>query len=72
MSEPDNAPVRCMFLPLEQQGLLVPSTGVAEIIGFAPPRQVEGMPAWLTGYMSWRGVENSIDVNGSGTWSVDS
>ena len=46
-----------MFLPLEQQGLLVPSTGVAEIIGFAPPRQVEEMPAWLTGYISWRGVE---------------
>ena len=53
----DAPPVRCMYLPLDDYGLLVPSTGVAEIVGLSPSRQTETMPAWATGYMSWRGID---------------
>ncbi len=57
MPDYDDAPVRCMFLPFVGKGLLVPSTGVAEIVGLSPPNEVENGPAWLTGLMSWRGLD---------------
>ncbi|MEM7406740.1 MAG: chemotaxis protein CheW [Pseudomonadota bacterium] len=57
MSTDDTQPVRCMFLPLSDRGLLVPSTGVAEIVGMSPPRPIDAAPPWLLGYMSWRGVD---------------
>lgn len=57
MSTADAQPVRCMFLPLSDRGLLVPSTGVAEIVGLSPPRPIDASPGWLLGFMSWRGVD---------------
>jgi chemosensory pili system protein ChpC len=54
--ESDAAPVRCMFLPFVDKGLLVPSTGVAEIVGLSPPKEIEGGPHWLAGLMNWRGL----------------
>lgn len=57
MSESDAAPVRCMFLPFVDNGLLVPSTGVAEIVGLSPPNEVEYGPHWLAGLMNWRGLD---------------
>ena len=57
MSESDAQPVRCMFLPFEEKGLLVPSTGVAEIVGLSPPTEVEDAPEWLAGKMNWRGLD---------------
>ena len=56
MSESD-APVRSMFLPFEGQGLLVPSTGVAEIVGLSPPTEIEDAPEWVAGHMNWRGLD---------------
>ena len=50
-------PVRCMYLPLGDYGLLVPSAGVAEIVELSPIRKTDNMPDWVTGYMSWRGVD---------------
>ena len=57
MPESDDAPVRCMFLPFIDKGLLVPSTGVAEIVGLSPPREVDDGPDWLAGLMNWRGLD---------------
>lgn len=57
MPESDDAPVRCMFLPFVDKGLLVPSTGVAEIVGLSPPKEVDSGPPWLAGLMTWRGLD---------------
>ena len=57
VSESDDASVRCMFLPLFENGLLVPSSGVAEIVGLSPPREIQTAPPWMVGYMSWRGID---------------
>jgi chemotaxis signal transduction protein len=53
----DAQPVRCMYLPLDDFGLLVPSAGVAEIVGLSPLRQSDDLHDWSLGYMSWRGVD---------------
>jgi len=60
VSESDAAPVRCMFLPFVHKGLLVPSNGVAEIVGLSTPKDVEDGPAYLAGLMGWRGLDNPL------------
>ena len=57
LANTDAPPVRCMYLPLGDYGLLVPSAGVAEIVELSPIRKTDNMPDWITGYMSWRGVD---------------
>jgi len=57
LANSDAPPVRCMYLPLGDYGLLVPSAGVAEIVELSPIRKTDNMPDWITGYMSWRGVD---------------
>lgn len=49
--------VRCMLLPLSSLNLVIPNTGVAEIIGYSTPRPVPGASDWFLGVVSWRGVD---------------
>ena len=56
MSETANDTVRCMVLPLDGSGLLVPSAAVAEIVVVPEVAPLENAPPWLEGLLSWRGV----------------
>jgi len=50
------ASVRCMLLPLVSLNLLVPSSAVAEIIGYSVPRELDDCSDWFEGVVQWRGV----------------
>lgn len=49
--------VRCMLLPLSSLNLVIPNSGVAEIIGYSNPRPVPDTSDWFLGVVSWRGVD---------------
>ncbi|MCH7880174.1 MAG: chemotaxis protein CheW [Proteobacteria bacterium] len=49
--------VRCMLLPLSSLNLVIPNSGVAEIIGYSTPRPVPDTSDWFLGVVSWRGVD---------------
>lgn len=49
LANTDAPPVRCMYLPLGDYGLLVPSAGVAELVELSPIRKTDNMPDWITG-----------------------
>ncbi len=48
--------VRCMLLPLVSLNLLIPNSGVAEIIGYSTPRRLPDSSDWFSGVVLWRGV----------------
>lgn len=48
--------VRCMLLPLSSLRLVIPNSGVAEIIGFSDPTPVPNTSDWFLGIVIWRGV----------------
>jgi chemosensory pili system protein ChpC len=48
--------VRCMLLPLNALNLLIPSSAVAEIIGYSSPRALVKCSDWFAGGVLWRGV----------------
>ena len=48
--------VRCMLLPLTSLNLLIPNSGVAEIIGYSTPRALSDTSDWFAGVVLWRGV----------------
>lgn len=49
--------VRSVLIPLNELQLLLPNAVIAEVIGYQQPEPVEaGMPEWLIGRFSWRGV----------------
>ena len=53
----DEAPVRCMYLPMSSGGLLVPSSAVAEIVAPPPVESAgEGAVPWFAGTIDWRTV----------------
>lgn len=45
--------VRCMLIPLREGRLLLPSSCVAEVIGYRTPDAVAGQPKWMQGTVSW-------------------
>jgi chemosensory pili system protein ChpC len=45
--------IRCMLIPMRQGRLLLPSSAVAEVIGYRPPGRVDGGPAWFQGTVNW-------------------
>jgi chemosensory pili system protein ChpC len=45
--------IRCMLIPVRQGRLLLPSSAVAEVIGYRTPDPVPDRPAWLQGMVSW-------------------
>jgi chemotaxis signal transduction protein len=45
-----------MLLPLNSLNLLIPSSAVAEIIGYSSPRALVNCSDWFAGVVLWRGV----------------
>lgn len=62
--------VRCLLMPFNGFSVLIPNTAVAEVIAYDAPRGIEQAPAWLKGFISWRGrnvpvvsMENLLGTN---------
>jgi chemosensory pili system protein ChpC len=53
VTEPQ-ADIRCMLIPLRVSRLLVPSTTVAEVIGYREPERIAKAPPWLEGRVNWQ------------------
>lgn len=48
------APVlHCMLVPTGEETLLLPTSVMAEVIDFQPPRPTEEAPPWLLGEVDW-------------------
>ena len=47
------AVLHSMLVPADQATLLLPTSVMAEVIDFQPPRPVEDGPAWLLGQVDW-------------------
>ena len=45
-----------MVLPLTSINLVIPNSGVAEIIGYSRPRSLPDSSDWFPGVVLWRGV----------------
>ena len=45
--------VRCMLIPMRSGRLLLPSTAVAEVIGYRTPDADDDQPEWMQGTVSW-------------------
>lgn len=52
--------INCIVLPISNQGLLVPSVCVAEVLPWRRFREAGNAPSWLVGVLTWRG--DSIPV----------
>ncbi len=52
----DSEAVRCMLLPMSSINLVMPNSGVAEIIGYSEPRRLDEASEWFLGVVSWRGI----------------
>jgi chemosensory pili system protein ChpC len=51
-----NRSIRCMILPLASINLVVPNSGVAEIISYSAPKKLADSSDWFSGMVLWRGV----------------
>ncbi len=63
--------IRSLLIPMEDSHLLLPSTVVAEVVGYSEPAPMPGdYPSWLLGSFNWRGQQVPVvafeDMN-SGT-----
>lgn len=47
--------LHAVLVPLVHEALLVPSAVVAEVIAYAEPLAMPGVPAWVLGSVDWRG-----------------
>lgn len=47
------ADIRCMLIPVRQGRLLLPSSAVAEVIGYRTPDAHEKQPDWMQGTVNW-------------------
>ena len=45
--------LHCMLIPTDQEALLLPTSVMAEVIDYQPPRAPEGAPPWLLGQVDW-------------------
>lgn len=45
-----------MLLPMSSISLVIPSSAVAEIIGFSEPQKLVGSSDWFLGVVLWRGA----------------
>ena len=49
--------VRSQLIPLHNMRMVLPNTAIAEVISYHKPQPLENMPSWLTGMISWRGLQ---------------
>jgi chemosensory pili system protein ChpC len=47
------AVLHCMLIPGQQGTLLLPTSVMAEVIDFQPPRKVDDAPPWILGQVDW-------------------
>ena len=45
--------LHCMMIPTDQETLLLPTSVMAEVIDYQPPRPTESAPPWLLGQVDW-------------------
>lgn len=45
--------LHCMMIPTDQETLLLPTSVMAEVIDYQPPRPTEEAPPWLLGQVDW-------------------
>ena len=45
--------LHCMMVPTDQETLLLPTSVMAEVIDYQPPRPTESAPPWLLGQVDW-------------------
>ncbi len=45
--------LHCMFIPTDQDALLLPTSVMAEVIDYQPPRPTAESPPWLLGQVDW-------------------
>lgn len=46
--------VHCLFIPLQDELLLLPNSNVAEVVSYQKPTPFSDAPPWLLGKVSWR------------------
>lgn len=46
--------VHCLFIPLQDEMLLLPNANVAEVVNYEEPTPFADAPPWLLGRVSWR------------------
>lgn len=47
--------VRALLMPFYGFNVMMPNTAVAEVVAYEAPRTIEQAPAWLKGFITWRG-----------------
>jgi len=60
-----------MLLPMSSINLVIPSSAVAEIIGFSEPQKLVGTSDWFLGVVLWRGAYVPV-ISVEGLCSLDS
>lgn len=48
--------IACLYLPVNQQQLLLPNVSVAEVVGYQAPEKPIDKPDYFLGYVTWRGI----------------
>ena len=48
--------IACLYLPVNQQQLLLPNVSVAEVVGYQAPVIQSDKPDFFLGYVTWRGI----------------
>lgn len=48
--------IACLYLPVNQQQLLLPNVSVAEVVGYQAPEKPVDKPDFFLGYVTWRGI----------------
>lgn len=47
------AVLHCMMIPAAEETLLLPTSVMAEVVDFQPPRPINDAPPWLLGQIDW-------------------
>lgn len=45
--------LHCMRIPTDEEILLLPTSVMAEVVDYSPPRPMDGTPPWLLGFIDW-------------------
>ncbi len=46
--------IHCLFIPLQDELLLLPNSNIAEVVSYQKPVPFSDAPPWLLGKVSWR------------------
>lgn len=49
--------IPCVWLPLLEKNIILPTSAIAEILPFEKPKLLPDMPHWLLGILSWRDIQ---------------